>query len=177
MSPGPTDRMPHADPSLDRVRSRHPSYPSEAADMVRGARLLAKSLQDHSNGQLAALGLNHPEYQILLALSAAPNGHLSPTELKAVVGEKAANLTRLADQLVARGWLQRRVCTTDRRKMDLALTPAGEALLAQALPLVSADLQAMTDSFSPRELAQLTQLQRKLLDRLHTLAQEDRPRG
>ncbi|MCA6217121.1 MarR family transcriptional regulator [Ideonella sp. B7] len=169
--------MPHADPSLDRVRSRHPGYPSEAADAVRGARLLAKTLQDHSNGQLAALGLNHPEYQILLALSGAPDGHLSPTELKTAVGEKAANLTRLADQLVARGWLQRRVCTSDRRKMDLALTPAGDALLAQALPLVSADLRAMTDGFSPRELAQLTQLQRKLLDRLHTLAQEDRTRG
>lgn len=177
MPPGSTDPTPHTDPSLDRVRVHHPSYPSEAADVVRGARLLAKNLQDHTNGLLAALGLSHPEYQILLALSGAPNGHLSPTELKAAVGEKAANLTRLADQLVARGWLRRRVCTADRRKMDLALTPAGDALLAQALPLVSADLRALTDGLSPRELTQMTQLQRKLLDRLHTLAQEDRTRG
>ncbi len=68
----------------------------------------------------------------------------------------------VVDRLEARGLLARRVSPTDRRVRLLALTPAGELLLAQTLPGMARTQERILEPLSPEE----RQLFMALLQRL-----------
>jgi DNA-binding MarR family transcriptional regulator len=75
----------------------------------------------------------------------------------------AGAMTRLIDRLAAKGLLQRLRCDTDRRRVMLTLTAAGEAV-AGHVPQVLADVNnAYLRDFSRDEWQQLKQLLRRML--------------
>lgn len=75
----------------------------------------------------------------------------------------AGAMTRLIDRLAAKGLLQRLRCDTDRRRVMLTLTAAGEAV-ADHVPQVLADVNnAYLRDFSRDEWQQLKQLLRRML--------------
>lgn len=53
-----------------------------------------------------------------------PNA-VSPGEIKEVMLDKGHDLTRLLDKLVKRGLVERKICDTNRRKIDITLTNKG----------------------------------------------------
>ena len=68
---------------------------------------------------------------------------------------KRSNMTKLINSLVARELVERRVSASDKRAVDLHLTPRGTALLAQiADDAVQHDLE-VTRTLSSAERAQL----------------------
>ena len=75
----------------------------------------------------------------------------------------AGAMTRLIDRLAAKGLLQRLRCDTDRRRVMLTLTAAGEAV-AGHVPQVLADVNnAYLRDFSRDEWQQLKALLRRML--------------
>jgi DNA-binding MarR family transcriptional regulator len=75
----------------------------------------------------------------------------------------AGAMTRLIDRLAAKGLLQRLRCDTDRRRVMLELTPAGEAV-AGHVPQVLAEVNnAYLRDFSRDEWQQLKELLRRML--------------
>lgn len=54
---------------------------------------------------------------------------ISPGEIKEVLMDKANDLTRLLDKLEKKGYIKRNLCPSNRRKIDIHITPAGLALL------------------------------------------------
>jgi len=75
----------------------------------------------------------------------------------------AGAMTRLVDRLAAKGLLQRLRCDTDRRRVMLTLTAAGEAV-AGHVPQVLADVNnAYLRDFSRDEWQQLKELLRRML--------------
>jgi DNA-binding MarR family transcriptional regulator len=75
----------------------------------------------------------------------------------------AGAMTRLIDRLAAKGLLQRLRCDTDRRRVMLTLTAAGEAV-AGHVPQVLADVNnAYLRDFSRDEWQQLKVLLRRML--------------
>ena len=75
----------------------------------------------------------------------------------------AGAMTRLIDRLAAKGLLQRLRCDTDRRRVMLTLTAAGEAV-AGHVPQVLADVNnAYLRDFNRDEWQQLKQLLRRML--------------
>ena len=73
-------------------------------------------------------------YDVLVALSEAPEGRLRLHELARRVVLSRSGLTRLVDRLEAAGLLRREPCPTDRRGAYAVLTPAGEATLRRTWP-------------------------------------------
>lgn len=76
-------------------------------------------------------------------------------------------LTRMLDQLESRGLVERQRSAGDRRVVELALTDAGQALLAETTALTVDALNWAVEGFSRAEVDQLTQLLKRLKDRLH----------
>jgi DNA-binding MarR family transcriptional regulator len=75
----------------------------------------------------------------------------------------AGAMTRLIDRLAAKGLLQRLRCETDRRRVMLTLTAAGE-VVAGHVPQVLADVNnAYLRDFSRDEWQQLKDLLRRML--------------
>lgn len=74
-------------------------------------------------------------YDVLWALHRAPGKALRMGELADEVTISRSGLTRLVDRIEAEGLLERRPSEKDRRAIDVAITPAGSALLRRMWPI------------------------------------------
>jgi len=80
------------------------------------------------------------------------------------LGHDSGALTRVVDQLERRGYLQRNRSAKDRRVVELKLTPAGNAIIDELLPLVVDHTNAALAPLSKSEFVQLRGYLVRLLD-------------
>lgn len=85
---------------------------------------------------LADTGVSYSEYDVLLNLLDGARDGMRPTELAEAVVITKSGLTRLVDRLVERGYLERRVCPSDRRGQLIVATPDGRRAFRRAAPNV-----------------------------------------
>ena len=79
-----------------------------------------------------------------------------------------ATLTGVVKTLEARGLIARRVSDTDRRLVNLELTPSGVALMKELYPAFNAAEAEVVAGLSPRSLAQLTNNLRSIVTNLES---------
>jgi DNA-binding MarR family transcriptional regulator len=79
-----------------------------------------------------------------------------------------ATLTGVVKTLEARGLMTRRVSATDRRLVNLELTPAGLTLMKELYPAFNAAETEVVAGLSPKSLAQLTNSLRSIIAELET---------
>lgn len=82
-----------------------------------------------------------PWYEVLAAVSEAPDQRMKMGDLAEALVITRGGLTKLVDRLVKAGLLERTFCETDRRVSYATLTPAGRDLLAEMRPAVIAELE------------------------------------
>ena len=152
---------------LECAQSRHADFPREEAMLVRLIKLGHKLISDQANNQLRAFGLSHTEYHALIGVDAAPHG-MSPGELADYLCEKAANTTRLLDQLCSKGLVTREPSEDDRRRLIVRSTPAATALLDQLLPEIGGHIQTVFAGLSCAERQQLKALLCQVIGNLET---------
>lgn len=126
--------------------------------------------------QIAEHGLVSARFEVLMRLARTPGHTLRMSDLAAQTNFSLSGLTRAVDRLVDQGLVVRRSCPTDRRGSFAELTEAGRLKVAEVLP---AHLELidewLTAPFDEAELAQLTQLLRKLRDHVHPHAETVTP--
>lgn len=83
---------------------------------------------------LAPTGVSHSEYDVLVHIAGGPREGLRPIELAERVLLTKSGLTRLLDRLVERGYIERRVCASDRRGQLIVLTTEGRHAFRRATP-------------------------------------------
>jgi MarR family transcriptional regulator, negative regulator of the multidrug operon emrRAB len=148
---------------LDVTCSRFPAFPRESAVVVRLIKHIYNQVNDDLNAVLRPHALNHPEYNILMMMYGTPGNAVTPSQLAGAAGEKSANITRLTNGLCDRGFIVRTANEEDRRKVTLALTPAGEALIEAFLPEVCGLLASEMKALGKAEQAELERLLKKML--------------
>jgi DNA-binding MarR family transcriptional regulator len=100
-------------------------------------------------------------YEVLLRLSRAPGERMRMTELAGSTYFSPSGMTRLVDRMCDDGLVERHVCETDRRGVNVILTPAGKDRLRAAsathlrgiqqhfaAPLTADEADAIADSLS-----------------------------
>ncbi|MEW2414353.1 MarR family transcriptional regulator [Streptomyces sp. NPDC046866] len=98
-------------------------------------------------------GLSHPQYEILVRLSAAPDHELRMTDLANGLINSKSGLTYQVTQLEKAGLVRRRSCASDVRGVFAVLTEAGRARLDEAAPgHVAAVREALIDVLTPEQL-------------------------
>jgi MarR family transcriptional regulator, 2-MHQ and catechol-resistance regulon repressor len=107
-------------------------------------------------------GLPYAWFQVLRRLGDQEDEQLTMGELAQQVGLTTGGVTRLVDRMVAGGHVERIASATDRRVLFAALTDKGKATLSEASEVHAADVRAVFEGFSDRELAVFG----RLLDRL-----------
>jgi DNA-binding MarR family transcriptional regulator len=106
-------------------------------------------------------GLTAQQYNALRLLKGARPDRLSTLGLAGRLVSRAPDITRLVDRLVERGLVQRDRLEANRRVVELAITDAGVALLAQMADAVRACHERQLGHLKPTELKTLVELLRK----------------
>ncbi|WP_043766957.1 MarR family winged helix-turn-helix transcriptional regulator [Roseivivax isoporae] len=108
------------------------------------------------HAEVRANGLRVPEWRVLACLSDA-DGQMV-TRLAALSLMEQSRLTRIIDQMDARGLVERRSDAADRRRVRVFLTPAGADLARRMIDKARAHETALLDRLpggSGRELKRL----------------------
>ena len=108
-----------------------------------------------------------PWYEVLAAVSEAPEQRMKMGDLAESLVITRGGLTKLVDRLVKAGLLERTFCETDRRVSYATLMPAGAELLAEMRPVVIAEL---TVAFSANLSVAEAEGLRETLERVRTTA-------
>jgi DNA-binding MarR family transcriptional regulator len=77
-------------------------------------------------------GVSLAGYEVLNRVGRAPDGGLRMSDLADRTRLSLSRISRVVDDLVLRGWAERRPCATDRRVSYVGLTEAGGSLLREA---------------------------------------------
>ena len=138
--------------ALAGVKRRLPDLPYERLLTARLMTHAHKQSQQLSNVVLKRHKLNYVTYSTLMVLYGADTRGLKASELAQATGEKQTNLTRICDELFARGLILREPSEDDRRCISLRLTAAGEALIETVQPEIWALVDQLYSGFSTAEL-------------------------
>ena len=100
--------------------------------MIRTVGSLLKTFEDELQD---AVGLPLPWYDVLIQLSAAPDGRLRMQALADSVVLSRSGLTRLIDRMGKAALVEREHCTEDRRGYYACLTEEGRRVFLGAKPV------------------------------------------
>lgn len=110
----------------------------------------AARLAKHVEIALAQVGLSAPQYRVLILLG---HGSAVASALAANLVVSPPSVTALVDGLVARGLVDRRSDTGDRRRVSHVLTDEGRRMLAEGDIAVSSRLDEVADFLPARDRA------------------------
>lgn len=149
--------------------------PRQAVMMSRMQFMLYKKLNELLNQHLAPHGINDTIWTALMMLYSSPENFIYPSDLSHVIVSSRTNVTRLADEMVERGWISRHGCETDRRKIILTLTPAGLQLIEKIIPSQWRWYETIWQDFNAEEKNIFEQLQRRLMGTVSDLHAQGMP--
>lgn len=152
--------------SIERASQLVEGMPLQQVVLNRLMLHVFRELQERQNRFLMEFGLNGSSFLALAMILSADGGCLNPCDLSDGLMASRANVTRVVDQLVAAGWVERNTSDDDRRRIVLSVTPSGRDLLETILPRLWQGTETLWSLFSQQEQAQMNRLLRKLLVKL-----------
>ncbi|MBB1608527.1 DNA-binding transcriptional regulator, MarR family [Pseudomonas citronellolis] len=123
---------------------------------------LAAILKDRLlDKHLIHLDITAAQFKVLFFIG--QNRANTPGELCRELSIDSGSMTRMLDRLAKKDLLLRQPCPNDRRSVRLQLSPAGEAVNAQAPQIAVRAMNELVGCLNPEELLTLTRLLDKIL--------------
>ena len=139
------------DNAVNRVCAIVPGAPKDDIRLVRLIHCVADEMSSNFDGLLRPHGLNETDFRTLMQLFCSPEGQAHPSDLSQLATQSRTNMTRIVDSLVERGWVTRYASDVDRRRIVLAITQDGEALVKRLLPQFHPKLSSFLSILSDQE--------------------------
>lgn len=154
---------------IRQYASRYEGYPLQAMLMYRMHVHIHHKMQEARNAILKENDINETLFIALLIIDSKPDRVIQPSELSSVLGSSRTHVTRIADELVKQGWIERYSTEEDRRCLFLKLTESGINFLAKISPRQFANLNHVWSALSDEEHIVYEKLSRKLLTKIEEL--------
>ena len=90
-------------------------------------------------------------FELMWAVKQAPDGRPRMSELAEYLTLSRGGITKLVDRLQDAGYLERVSCSTDRRSLQAALTPAGERMLEEMRVVYRAEVERHLSTLSVKQ--------------------------
>ncbi|MHB1676726.1 MAG: MarR family transcriptional regulator [Sulfuriferula sp.] len=148
---------------LDAIDERVPGQPRQEVILSRLQFMIYKKMNELINHNLQPYGINDTVWTALIMLYSSPDHFIYPSDLSHIIVSSRTNITRLADEMVEKGWVSRQGCESDRRKIILTLTDTGIALVEAIIPKQWAIYEDIWQGFSAAERDNMEAMQRKLV--------------
>jgi len=116
---------------------------------------------------LQEYGISLADYEVLVALSEAPEGRLRVFEVADALAWEQSRVSHQLARMQRRGLITREGCATDARGAFAVLTTVGRATIERAAPAhVEQVRQLVFDELSHEQVGALTEITTRVLDRL-----------
>jgi MarR family transcriptional repressor of emrRAB len=148
--------------NLQNLKARMPDLPASGILLCRLLLHVGREMAVMFEQQIRPFGLAEAEFRVLTTLFSQPNGVAHPSDLCARASQSPANMSRISDALLSRGFITRVSSVHDRRRMVLRITEAGEVLVRQLLPKLFVPLHEMLKDFPQAEQRQMTDQLKRL---------------
>lgn len=152
--------------ALRLLSGRLPEFSEQQTQSGRLLRVVTERLSSHLNDSLKEFGINENLWFAMMAVYVSPNSEILPSRLSDLMDLTRTSATRLSDEMVERGWVERHINQQDRRQIVLKLTAEGEAFIQKIWPLISSRSGEAWEDFTNEDYAQLQHLLGKLLTKL-----------
>ena len=152
--------------ALRLLSERLPEFSEPQAQISRLLRVVAERLSGNLNESLKEFGINENLWFAVMAVYVSPDSEILPSRLSDLMDLTRTSATRLSDDMVERGWVERHINQQDRRQIVLKLTAEGEAFIQKVWPQIANRDQNVWEAFAEEDYAQLHHLLSKLLTRL-----------
>ncbi len=152
--------------ALRLLSERLPEFSEPQAQISRLLRVVTERLSGNLNESLKEFGINEDLWFAVMAVYVSPDSEILPSRLSDLMDLTRTSATRLSDDMVERGWVERHINQQDRRQIVLKLTAEGEAFIQKVWPQIANRDQNVWEAFAEEDYAQLHHLLSKLLTRL-----------
>ena len=152
--------------ALRLLSERLPEFSEPQAQISRLLRVVTERLSGNLNESLKEFGINENLWFAVMAVYVSPDSEILPSRLSDLMDLTRTSATRLSDDMVERGWVERHINQQDRRQIVLKLTAEGEAFIQKEWQKIDNRDQNVWEAFAEEDYAQLHHLLSKLLTRL-----------
>jgi DNA-binding MarR family transcriptional regulator len=138
----------------------------------RGLLRMTSQLNARANRLLQEeYGISLADYEVLVALSEAPEGRLRVFEVADALAWEQSRVSHQLARMARRGLITREGCATDARGAFAVLTTVGRGAIERAAPAhVEQVRQLVFDELSHEQVSALTEITTRVLGRLAATA-------
>ena len=120
-------------------------------------------MEAKTDALLKPFDISHQQYNVLRILRGQQGEAINLYEVQERMLNKMSNATRLVEKLRQKGLVTREQCASNRRKVEIAITPKGLDLLNRIDPLMQEQEEKYFGCVSEQE----AELINRILDRIH----------
>lgn len=119
-------------------------------------------ITDQVSKELKEFNISEPQYNVLRILEEAKGEPVTVEGILKKMIQRSSNITRIVDKLQAKEYVERKECTTNRRKMDISITDKGLVFLKKLDKKVQEFHKPLQHNLTKKELELLEELILKL---------------
>ena len=127
------------------------SFASPQEQLALTVLYTASTMLNHHRALLKPHGITPEQFNILRILRGQHGQPLALRDISGRMIDRNSNTSRLVDKLMAKGLVRRETCTTDRRRVDIALTEEGDALTTQLKALMDENMRSLQSVWSEED--------------------------
>ncbi len=118
-------------------------------------------LQDRMRDNLSDFEITQQQYNVLRILRGQSPKMISTSDIRDRMIDRAPDTSRIVDRLVAKGFVEKSTCSSDKRRVDVGITKKGLQLL-QEVDERSTGMQNLIAALSEEECVTLNTILDKL---------------
>ena len=143
--------------NVEKVIKTNKKIPIKARTIIHLS-LVNSKLKEAMTYALKPYGVSLQQFNVLRILR---GHHASPANLSTLnerMVTKMSNTTRLVDKLLLKGFVDRKICPTNRRKVEICITTDGEESLLEMDKAVELAEAQILKGFTHQDLEELNNL-------------------
>lgn len=118
----------------------------------------ARIVEEAISLKLKLFDLSIQQYNVLRILRGQKGNPANLCTIQERMVDRSSNTTRLVDKLINKGWVVRKVCAENRRKVEISITEKGLAVLKELDPITEENNKLILKNLSEHQLEELNHL-------------------
>lgn len=145
------------DMNVEDIIKTNRAIPIESRTLIHIS-LVENKINEIMAQAIKPFGISIQQFNVLRILRGQKGKPANLSTLNERMVTKMSNTTRLVDKLILKGYVNRMVCPSNRRKVEINITPLGESELLKIDDVIMAAEKEIVRNLSGKDLSELNHL-------------------